>query len=212
MTMNDPTVNTSTTTTTNDPDVIRAEIERTREGLSRDVNALGESVSPSHLAHRQADKVKDHAASVRDRVMGTASDAGDKTSQIAHGASDSAAQAGDSLKRRARGNPLAAGMIALGAGWLLGSLLPASEKERELSQDVKDRAAPVIDEVQNVAKTVASESADHLKEPAQEAAEAVKESARSAAADVRQDGQQAVDEVRSSASDSADTVRDRSQD
>jgi ElaB/YqjD/DUF883 family membrane-anchored ribosome-binding protein len=212
MTMNDPTVNTSTTTTTNDPDAIRADIERTREGLSRDVNALGESVSPGHLAHRQADKVKDQAASVRDRVMGTASDAGDKTSQIAHGAGDSAAEASDSLKRRARGNPLAAGMIALGAGWLLGSLLPASEKERELSQDVKDRAAPVIDEVQNVAKTVASESADHLKEPAQEAAEAVKESARSAAADVRQDGQQAVDEVRSSASDSADTVRDRSQD
>jgi hypothetical protein len=212
MTMNDPTVNTATDTTSNDPDVIRANIERTREGLSRDVNALGESVSPSHVAHRQAAKVKDRAASVRDHVMGTASDAGDKTTQIAHGAGDSAAQAGDSLKRRARGNPLAAGMIALGAGWLLGSLLPASEKEREVSQDLKDRAAPILDEVQSVAKDVASESADHLKQPAQEAAQAVTETARSAAADVKQEGQQAVGDVRSSAADSADAVRDRTQD
>ena len=31
---------------TNDPDVIRADIERTRGDLSRDVNALGEAVSP----------------------------------------------------------------------------------------------------------------------------------------------------------------------
>ncbi len=212
MTMNDPTVNTATAPTSNDPDVIRANIERTREGLSRDVNALGESVSPSHLAHRQADKVKDRAAAVRDHVMGTASDASDKTSQIAHGAGDSASQAGDSLKRRARGNPLAAGLIALGAGWILGSLLPASDKEREVSQDLKERAAPILDEVQNVAKDVASQSADHLKQPAQEAAQAVTESARSAVADVKQDGQQAVDDVRSSAADSADTVRDHAQD
>ena len=34
---------------TNDPDVIRADIERTRGDLSRDVNALGEAVSPGNV-------------------------------------------------------------------------------------------------------------------------------------------------------------------
>jgi hypothetical protein len=39
--------------TSSDPDVIREEIEETRRNLSRDVNALGESVTPSHVARRE---------------------------------------------------------------------------------------------------------------------------------------------------------------
>ena len=111
---------------TNDPDAIRANIERTREELSRDVNALGDSVSPSHIAHRQAEKVKGRATAVRERVMGTASGAGDRASDVAQGVGDAAHQAGHTVERKTQGNPLAAGLIALGAGWLVGSLLPAS--------------------------------------------------------------------------------------
>lgn len=197
--------------TTNDPDAIRADIERTREGLSRDVNALGESVSPGHIAQRQADKVKGRAAALKDRVMGTASDAGDRASGMAQGMGEAASQAGHTVERKTQGNPLAAGLIALGAGWLVGSLLPASQKERELSQTIKDKAEPVIQEAQSVAKDAASESAENLKQPAQEAAEAVKEKARSAADDVKQEGQQAASDVRDSASESADTVKNQSQ-
>ncbi|MFC7598299.1 DUF3618 domain-containing protein [Terrabacter sp. GCM10028922] len=195
--------------TTNDPDAIRADIERTREELSRDVNALGESVSPGHIAQRQADKVKGRAAALRERVMGTASDAGDRASGMAHGVGGAASQAGSAVERKTQGNPLAAGVIALGAGWLVGSLLPASQKERELSQAIKDKAEPVIQEAQSVAKDAASESAEHLKQPAQEAAEAVKEKAKSAADDVKQEGQQAASDVRESASESAGTVRNQ---
>lgn len=58
---------------TNDPDVIRADIERTRGDLSRDVNALGEAVSPGNVAKRQASKVGEKvsgaATSVKERVM-----------------------------------------------------------------------------------------------------------------------------------------------
>ena len=42
---------------TNNPDEIRREIEDTRGRLSSDVNALTETVSPSNVARRQADKV-----------------------------------------------------------------------------------------------------------------------------------------------------------
>ena len=59
---------------TNDPDVIRADIERTRGDLSRDVNALGEAVSPGNVAKRQAGKVGESisgaATSVKERVLG----------------------------------------------------------------------------------------------------------------------------------------------
>ena len=196
---------------TNDPDAIRANIERTREELSRDVNALGDSVSPSHIAHRQADKVKGRATAVRERVMGTASDAGDRASDVAQGVGDAAHQAGHTVERKTQGNPLAAGLIALGAGWLVGSLLPASQKERELSQALKDKAEPVIEEAQSIAKDVASESSEHLRQPAQEAVEAVKDTAKSATDDVKQEGQQAASDVRDSASESVDTVKNQSQ-
>ena len=59
---------------TNNPDDIRREIEDTRGRLSNDVNALTETVSPSNVARRQADKVAGVATSVKERVMGTADD------------------------------------------------------------------------------------------------------------------------------------------
>jgi hypothetical protein len=45
-------------TTSNDPDEIRADIERTRAALSDDVDDLAESVKPKNVAQRQVDKVK----------------------------------------------------------------------------------------------------------------------------------------------------------
>ena len=71
--------------TSSDPDVIREEIEQTRRNLSRDVNALGESVAPSHLARQQADRVKDKATGLKERIMGSASDAGSSTADRASG-------------------------------------------------------------------------------------------------------------------------------
>ena len=61
-------------TTSNDPDEIRADIERTRATLSNDVDDLAESVKPQSVARRQVDKVKDAVGSVKERVMGSDDD------------------------------------------------------------------------------------------------------------------------------------------
>jgi ElaB/YqjD/DUF883 family membrane-anchored ribosome-binding protein len=61
-------------TTSNDPDEIRADIERTRAALSDDVDDLAESVKPRSVARRQVDKVKDAVGGVKDRVMGSDDD------------------------------------------------------------------------------------------------------------------------------------------
>lgn len=189
--------------TSEDPDVIRADIERTRSELSRDVNALGESVTPGHMARRGADKVKDRATGLKDQIMGSASDAGhatsDSASSVASSVGDTAHGAASSVKRQARGNPLAAGLVALGAGWLLGSLLPASNKETQMAEAVKDRAAPVLDEAQSTVKQVAQESAEHLKEPAQEAVQSVKDQAQDSVQTVKQEGRSAAQDVGESA-------------
>lgn len=193
-----------------DPDVIRAEIERTRSELSRDVNALGESVTPGNMARKGADKVKDRAVGLKDHIMGSASDAGHVTSQsassMASTVGDASHGAASTVKRQARGNPLAAGLVALGAGWLLGSLLPASSKEQEVAEAVKDRAAPVLDEAQSTVKQVAQESAEHLKEPAQDAVQTVKERAQDSVETVKQEGQAAAQDVSESAKGHADAA------
>ena len=53
----------------NDPDEIRRQIEATRSGLSDDVNALSDKVSPTQIAKRQRDKLMGTAQSVKESIM-----------------------------------------------------------------------------------------------------------------------------------------------
>ena len=183
------------TTTNNDPDAIRAEIDRTRGRLSEDVDVLTESVRPSSVAKRTAQRASTKAGRLKETVMGTAHDTVDSGSGLAQGAVDTVKEAPDLARRQARGNPLAAGAVALAAGWLVGSLLPASSKERELATTVKEQAQPLVDEATSVVK----ETAGNLKEPAQQAVDSVKETAREGAQHVRDDGSSAVQDVKEAA-------------
>ena len=152
------------------PDEIRADIERTRQDLGMDVDALADKVSPSKIVDRQIDKVRGVFGSVRERVMGAADDAGSSLS----GAGSHVGDVKDRAVAKAEGNPLAVGLIAFGAGLVVASLIPASSKEKDLAATVKEQAQPLVDEVTDVAKEVG----EHLKEPVQASVESVKESAQ----------------------------------
>lgn len=173
------------------PDEIRADIERTRRDLGLDVDALADKVSPSKVVDRQLGKVRGAFGSVRERVMGTADDAG---SSLA----DAGARLGDAKNRavaKAEGNPLAVGLIAFGAGLLIASLIPASSKEKDLAESVKEQAQPLVDEVTDAARQVG----ENLKEPAQAAFASVKETAQESAAAVSDEAQHAAGEVQGQA-------------
>ena len=217
------------TTSSNDPEALRAEIEQTRSNLSQNVNALGEAVTPGNIARRQKDKAKGAAVGLKDKIMGSAENAastvGDKASGMTSNVSSSAGGAasgvggtlssdGDTVtgapqmaKSQAQGNPLAAGLIALGAGWLLGSLLPASQREQQAASQLKEQAKPLVGEAQQVAKEAAAE----LKEPAQQAAESVKGTAQEAVETVKAEGQSAAEDVKSSAQSSKGNVQEHKQ-
>ena len=60
---------------TADPDQIRRRIERTRDALSANVNALTEKVTPSRAMARQVDRTRHTMTNVKDKIMGTAEDA-----------------------------------------------------------------------------------------------------------------------------------------
>lgn len=187
------------------PEQIRARIDRTRNELSSDVDALADKVSPTKAMHRQTNKMKAAATSVKERVFGAAEDAGDSASGAMSSAADSLHDAKDRAVAKAEGNPLAVGLIAFGAGMLLSSLIPASEKEKELASDLKEQAEPLIDEAKSVAQTMA----DDLKGPAQDAAESMKESVASSVEHVKEEGAAAADTVKSEAEQSRQNVMDQ---
>ena len=184
----------------NDPEAIRREIERTRIDLSENVNALGEKVNPGSIAKRQVSRVRDAATSVKDSVMGSAADgAGAAAADVrdtVNGASGTAA-------RKAQGSPIAAGLIAFGAGLLVASLLPASQVEQQAAEKVKDTAQPMVDDLADSAK----EAAENLKEPAHQAVQEVKAAATDAAATVQDEATAAAADVKTQAQDAKDTVR-----
>ena len=192
------------TDTDRTPDQIRMDIERTRRELGGDVDALADKVTPSKIVQRQTDKVKSALGSVSKRVMGAASNAGDAVSS----ATDTVGELPHQAANTAKGNPMAVGLIAFGLGWLAASLVPASDKEKELAGSLKEAAQPFISEVTDAAKEVA----ENLREPAQEAVAAVKESATDAVEEVKSAAQDAAGDVKDEAQSAKDTVTDTARD
>ena len=199
---------------TNDPEQIKADIEVTRAELSRDVDALAETVRPANVVQRQKDKVtskvfgaKDSvmgsAAGAKDSVMGTAGSAQSSTGDALHATGDAISSAPQTARQQAQGNPLAAGLIALGVGWLVGSLLPATRAERQAADTLKEKAAPLAHEVADMAK----ESAQNLQEPAKQAVEEVKSTGTEAVETVKAEGTSTAADVKDSAKDSAQSVK-----
>jgi len=187
----------------NEADQIRAEIERTRSELGSDVDALADKVTPSKIVHRQGDKLKGALGSVKDQVMGVAGDVRDTVSDATSSAGAGVAHAPDKAIAKAKGNPLAVGLIAFGVGALVASLIPASEKEKEIATSVKDKAEPVIAQATEAAKDVA----EHLKEPAQQAAASVKDAATEAVDTVKSEASAAAEDVTDSAKHAKDDVQ-----
>jgi len=143
--------------------------------------------------------------------MGSASDAahrvGDTTSSAGNGlanvgetmtsganaALDTVKEGPEMIRRQTEGNPMAAGLIAFGAGMLLGSLMPGSSTEHQaaaalapkleplkedamrVGQDLKDRASDAASEVASSVKQHASDATDHVKEQAADSGEQMRQ-------------------------------------
>ena len=217
--------------TSNDPDVIRRQIEDTRRELSYDVDALNEKVNPARVMDRRVTAAKGRVSGLKDKVMGSAHD----TTHSAHGAASNAAgsvqgaassaagsvqgaasSAADAIQgapdmaiRQTQGNPLAAGLIAFGVGWLVSSLLPATQKEQQLAQQAETAVRENKDALLAPAKQAAQEIGDQLKPAAQDAVESVKSTAQDAAATVKDEGQSAAQDVQGQAQQSKATVQSK---
>lgn len=201
---------------------LREQIEQTRSNLSADVNTLAETVKPGNVARRQTDKVrgkfsgavesvmgkKDSVLGQKDALLGKkedlmdrASDASASSGSALSGVGDSLSHAPAAIKGTAGGNPVAAGLVAFGVGWLAGSLLPATSREQQAASAVKEKALPVV-------KDAGSTIADHLRDPATDALQTVKSAAVDAASTVKDEGTSSVQDLKGSALDAKETVQE----
>jgi len=251
---------------------LRAEIDQTRDDLTRDVDLLAEKTSPSKIVERRVERTKRGITGLKDKVMGTfgsdddeyeygntysseysnggvrsgvagttssakdtvtgaASSAKDSVTGAAQGAvstvSDAASGAASSVsgaassvgdaasgavvqvRQQAEGNPLAAGVVAFGVGWLVSSLLPASQAEQRAARRAVETAKDqgVVDQAKQVAQDVGS----HMQEQAQQAAQQVNDKAKDATETVKQEAQSATQDVKQTATGAAQDVRDETQ-
>lgn len=194
--------------TTQDPDQLRREIARTRADMDRTLAELEDRVSPSRIRERQTEKVRGRLQRARTAVMGATPDTDDvrdRAAGMADRAGGRLGEAGDAIHQApqkvedaTRGNPLAAGLIALGAGALLGSLIPPSRTEEQLAGQLRDSFE---EPVKQQLRQAGDEMKDELQGQAQDAVE-----------QTRQSAQQAMDQTRSHAQDAAGQVQDQAQD
>jgi hypothetical protein len=180
------------------PDEIERQIEQTRAALSGDVDRLSEKVSPGKIVGRRVDQVKGGAGSLRDRVMGSRDDnsglrgAGASVGSAKSTISDAASSAPDVVRRQTQGNPLAAGVIAFGVGWLVSSLAPASQPEQQLAEKAESAAQSMAEPL----KQTGQEMAQNLKEPLKDSAEQLKSTATEAAQSTADEAKSAADDVK----------------
>jgi ElaB/YqjD/DUF883 family membrane-anchored ribosome-binding protein len=224
-------------TNVSEPDLIRADIERTQATLGHDVDALTEKVTPSRIVERRVGCVRSTMGRWKDTVMGTAPGRGGpaSTTQRASGTVSQAAQsvsgtaataasnvsdaassgmqavqeAPQVIRRQAQGNPLAAGLIAFGTGWLVSSLLPPSRREQQFAGQAKDMAQQVGQPLAQTVGQAAAEVKENLREPAQQAVDSVKSTATEAGQTVAEEGRTAAGQVQGRAQDATGKVRGR---
>ncbi|MDZ5621418.1 DUF3618 domain-containing protein [Nocardioides bizhenqiangii] len=184
---------------------LTGQIADTRQDLSRDVDALYDKVSPGRMVERRKEAVRSRLSTFKDSVMGSAGSAGGSAQGAAGSVKDTASNATSAvagtaqsavgtIERQTQGAPLAAGMVAFGAGMVISALIPASDKEAQaaqrLTEAVKD--SPIADE----AKAVGQEIGDNLKESATQAAQEVRSSAQDSAASLKEEGQSSAQTVK----------------
>jgi gas vesicle protein len=179
-----------------EPEVIREQIEQTRERMGETVDALGYKAD---VKTRAKENVSGKIESVRDKVTGKASRVSDATPS-----GEDVKQTAQRAAGIAQENPLGLAVGSVAVGFLAGMLIPSTRVEHE-------RLGPMADQVKEQAKQTGQEALERGKQVAQETAQTAVESASQVAGEVKDTAQESAqrhaEELKSSAQDSAQEVK-----
>ena len=193
---------------------LRYEIADTRAELGQTLDAIGDRVSPGRVIERRKNRFVIGMRSAKDRIMGTASDAGhavsDRVQGVGEGISDTTGSAVDTVRnapqaarQQTQGNPMMAGAVAFGVGFLVAAAFPSSRTEEQLAEQAMDKAEPIKQQLMESGQEVA----EHLKESATGAVGQVKQTATEGAEQVAETAKDATQTTKEAVRDAAETTR-----
>jgi hypothetical protein len=197
-------------------DELRQDIARRRRRISRNVDEVGNRVSPGRVMARGSYRVRQRAIDLRDEIMGNdepdypwqqresdsggtmsqtrqraserVSDIADEASERMQEAAEAVGEIPETVRRQTQGNPLAAGLIAFGGGLLISSVFGPTSVERRAARS----AQPLVEEAMDEAREVGREMAEEMKDSAQDSAEEVRDEARDAGERIREETSEAA--------------------
>jgi hypothetical protein len=146
-----------------DPSVIRAEIEQTRQRLGDEVDALSYKTD---VPARTQDYIEDKKQAVKSKLTGakeTVTGPLPDRRGVKRGVTD--------VRGTAESNPLGLALGGLAVGFVVGTLLPQTRVENERMGELSDRTI-------EAAKNTAGEAVERGKQVAQEAVGAAIETAK----------------------------------
>jgi gas vesicle protein len=184
------------------------------------LEAIGDRLSPERVVQRRKaalgqgfrrmreavmgspDYEEPMMARVRGQAQGAASSAGEAAKSAASGATEMARSAAERVQQapamvveQARGNPLAAGLVAFGAGLLFASAFPKTGAEQQLV----DTARPQLDAAKEELRGASRELAADVREQTKSAAHDVASSGREAASQISDEAKSAAQRVKGEA-------------
>jgi gas vesicle protein len=168
----------------------------------------GRQGQPSAIAGRQLDNVRGAVSGVKDMVMGAAHTGGSSVSERAGSVGDALSGTPETVRAKAQGNPLAAGLIAFAAGLLVSSLLPSSEPEQHAAVALKEKAEPLTSQLAEEGKSAGQQLKEALQPAAQDAVAQVKSTAGDAVAATKEHATAAATEVADHAKGAATDTKD----
>jgi gas vesicle protein len=163
-----------------EPEVIRREIQETREHMGDTVDALAYKAD---VPTRTKERISDTMTSVKDKISG----AGDTVSEHTPGTGD-VKQGARKAVGVAQGNPIGLAIGAAAVGFLAGTLAPRTRVEDE-------KLGPVADQVKEQARETGQEALERGKHVAQEAASTAKEEAADQGRQVAQSAKESAQSV-----------------
>ena len=187
-------------------DQLRRDAEMQRSRMGDTLEAIGDRLSPERMVERRKAAVGQKLRSMKESVMGSpgyeepaterlrtqAGDALQSATQSVQSATEHMQQAPQALADQTRGNPVAAGIIAFGAGVLLATVLPGSRTEQRLVEEAKPQLQEAANQLTDMGRGVVSDAKDH----AREAVEEVKSSGGEATASMREQAELSAQHVK----------------
>jgi hypothetical protein len=174
------------------------------------LEAIGDRVSPERIVERRKAAVGQRFRTMKEAVMGSpdydefdtnsgglrgrAEGISSSASDALQSATQQMQQAPQAIADRARGNPLAAGLVAFGLGALVATVLPKTGTEQHLVDEARPQLDSAAEELKQVGRAVASDA---------------KERTTSAVAEVKAAGESATESVRDQARGSAERMSDQ---